>query len=280
MGKGGGHGGWRLSEPALLVERDGHIVTVTMNRPEVKNALNPEMLCRLADAWELIDGDPDIRVVILTGAGGAFCAGADLDKLVGRMTKGLPPEDEWEDRCRKDYQVIFKGLLRNYYLTKPLIAAIEGPCIAGGTEILQATDIRVAGEGSSFGISEVRWGLFPLGGSTVRLRRQIPYTRAMEVLLTGEHFPAGDALLMGLIGRVVPKGRALAVAQEIAGRVAANGPLAVQSIKRSVQETEGLPEAQALQIEQRIGQPVFMSEDAREGPRAFKEKRTPQFKGR
>jgi enoyl-CoA hydratase/carnithine racemase len=269
-----------LSEPALLVEREGYVVTLTMNRPEVKNALNPEMLCRLADAWDLIDGDAEVRVAILTGADGAFCAGADLDKLVGRMTKGLPPEDEWEERCRQDYTVIFKGLLRNYQLKKPLVAAIEGPCIAGGTEILQSTDIRVAGEGSTFGISEVRWGLFPLGGSTVRLRRQIPYTKAMEVLLTGEHFSAADALLMGLIGRVAPKGRALAVAREIANKVAANGPLAVQSIKRSVQETEGVPEALALEIEQKIGQPVFMSEDAREGPKAFKEKRTPQFKGR
>ena len=148
------------------------------------------MLCRLADAWDLIDGDDEVRVAILTGADGAFCAGADLDKLVGRMTKGLPPEDEWEERCRKDYTIIFKGLLRNYQLKKPLVAAIEGPCIAGGTEILQSTDIRVAGEGATFGISEVRWGLFPLGGSTVRLRRQIPYTKAMEVLLTGDHFSA------------------------------------------------------------------------------------------
>ena len=265
---------------ALLVEREGHVVTLTMNRPEVKNALNPEMLCRMADAWDLIDGHEDVRVAILTGADGAFCSGADLDQLVGRSIKGLPPEDEFEERIRADYQIIFKGLLRNYQLKKPLVAAIEGPCIAGGTEILQATDIRVAGEGSTFGISEVRWGLFPLGGSTVRLRRQISYARAMEVLLTGDHFSAADALLMGLIGRVVPKGRALLIAREIANKVAANGPLAVQSIKRSVQETEGLPEAQALEIEQRIGQPVFMSEDAREGPRAFKEKRAPKFKGR
>jgi enoyl-CoA hydratase len=273
-------GGDPLTQPALLVERDGHIVTCTMNRPEVKNALNPEMLCRLADAWDLIDGDPDVRVAILTGAGGAFCAGADLDKLVGRMTRGLPAEDEWEDRVRKDYSLIFKGLLRNYQLKKPLIAAVEGPCIAGGTEILQATDIRVAGEGATFGISEVRWSLFPMGGSTIRLRRQIPYTRAMELLLTGDHYPAEEMLRIGLIGRVVPKGQALTIAREIAERVAANGPLAVQAIKRSVQETEGLPESQALDIEQRIGQPVFQSEDAREGPRAFKEKRTPQFKGK
>lgn len=265
---------------ALLVERDGYVVTLVMNRPEVKNALNPEMLCRLADAWDLIDGDDGVRAAVLTGADGAFCAGADLDKLVSRSVRGLPPEDEFEERIRKDYHVIFKGLLRNYQLKKPLIAAVEGPCIAGGTEILQATDIRVAGEGATFGISEVRWGLFPMGGSTVRLRRQTPYTNAMEILLTGDHYPAAEALRIGLIGRVVPDGKALAVAREIAERVAANGPLAVQSVKRSVQETEGLPEAQALEIEMRIGQPVFLSEDAREGPKAFKEKRAPEFKGR
>ncbi len=264
----------------LLVERDGYVVTLVMNRPEVKNALNPEMLCRMADAWDLIDSDSDIRVAILTGADGAFCAGADLDQLVSRSIKGLPPENEFEERIRQDYNVIFKGLLRNYQLKKPLIAAIEGACIAGGTEVLQATDIRVAGESATFGISEVRLGLFPMGGSTVRLRRQIPYTNAMEILLTGDHFPATEALRIGLIGRVVGDGQALAVAREIAARIAANGPLAVQAVKRSVQETEGLPEAQALEIERQIGQAVFMSEDAREGPKAFKEKRTPEFKGR
>ena len=172
---------------------------------------------------------PRCASAILTGADGAFCAGADLDKLVGRMTKGLPAEDEWEERCRKDYSIIFKGLLRNYQLKKPLIAAIEGPCIAGGTEILQATDIRVAGEGATFGISEVRWGLFPMGGSTVRLRRQIPYTQAMELLLTGDHYPAEEMARIGLIGRVVPKAQALTVAREIADKIAANGPLAVQA---------------------------------------------------
>jgi len=269
-----------LTEPALLMERDGHIVTLTMNRPEVKNALNPEMLCRMADAYDVIDGDDEVRVVILTGAGGAFCAGADLDQLVARSLKGLPPQNEFEERIRADYSVIFKGLLRNYRLTKPLVAAIEGPCIAGGTEILQATDIRVAGEGATFGISEVRWSLFPMGGSTVRLRRQISYTRAMELLLTGDHYPAEEMERIGLIGRVVPKGQALATARQIAERIASNGPLAVRAIKRSVQETEGLPEKEALEIEQRIGQPVFQSEDAREGPKAFKEKRAPQFKGK
>jgi enoyl-CoA hydratase len=269
-----------MNEPALLVERDGHIVTVTMNRPDVKNAINPEMLCRLADAWDETDGDPEVRCIILTGAGDDFCAGADLDKLVGRSLRNEPPEDEYEARIRADYGVIFNGLLRSRQLKKPLIAAIEGYCVAGGTEILQSTDIRVAGEGAVFGITEAKWSLFPQGGSTIRLRRQIPYTKAMEMMLTADMYPAADALSFGLIGRVVPKGQALSVARELAAKVAANGPVAVQKIKEAVQATECLPEQQALDIEFKIGMQVSATEDAREGPRAFKEKRTPVFKGR
>jgi len=267
-------------EPALLVEHDGPVVTLTMNRPEVKNSLNMEMLCRLADAWEMIDGDPGVRVAILTGAGSDFCAGADLDKLVSRSLAQLPPEDDFERRCREDPGVIFQGLLRSRQLKKPLIAAIEGYCVAGGTEILQATDIRVAGEGAVFGVTEVKWALFPQGGSTVRLRRQIPYAKAMEMLLTGDMYPAAEALGFGLIGRLVPRGEALAHARQIAGKIASNGPVAVQKIKESVLATECLPEKDALDIEFKIGMQVYATEDAREGPKAFKEKRAPVYKGR
>jgi enoyl-CoA hydratase len=266
--------------PALLVEHDGPVAILTMNRPEAKNAINPEMLCRFADAWDLVDGDDDVRAAILTGAGGAYCAGADLDRLVMVMMGVKPPEDEYEERCKDDLSIVYKGLLRDHYVATPLIAAIEGPCIAGGVEMLQATDIRVAAEGSTFGISEVRWGLFPMGGSTVRLRRQIPYTWAMEMLLTGDHYPAEDALRMGLVGRVVPKGQALAEARTIAERIAANGPLAVRRVKEAVLATDALPEKEAFEIDMRLGLEVSMSDDAREGPRAFKEKRPPQFKGR
>jgi enoyl-CoA hydratase len=269
-----------MTEPALLMERDGHVVTLTMNRPEVKNAITMEMLCRLADARTMIDGDDEVRCAILTGAGGDFCAGADLDKLVARSLAGLPPENEFEERIRADYTIIFDGLLRNKQLKKPLIAAIEGYCVAGGTEILQGTDIRVAGEGSVFGVTEAKWSLYPQGGSVIRLRRQIPYTKAMEMLLTADMYPAEDALSFGLIGRVVPKGHALATAREIAARVAANGPVAVQKIKEAIVATECLPEQDALAVDFQIGQQVYATEDAREGPRAFKEKRAPVFKGK
>jgi enoyl-CoA hydratase len=239
-----------------------------------------EMLCRLADAWDMIDAEPDVRCAILTGADGNFSSGADLDKLVTRSMAGLPPEDEFEERIRADYTIIFDGLLRNRQLKKPLIAAIEGYCVAGGTEILQGTDIRVAGQSAMFGVTEAKWSLYPQGGSVIRLRRQISYTKAMEMLLTADMYPADEALSFGLIGRVVADGQALAKAKEIAATVAANGPVAVQKIKEAVIATECLPEKDALAVDFQIGQQVYQTEDSREGPKAFKEKRAPVYKGR
>ena len=263
------------SAPHALVERDGHVLVVTMNRPEARNALSGEMLARMGDAWKELDTDPGLRVGILTGAGGCFCAGADLKAMSGGYA-----EDEWTQRFKEDADLQWKALLRHARPRKPIIAAVEGFAIAGGTEILQGTDIRVAGAGATFGVSEVRRGLFPLGGSTVRLRRQIPYTLAAEILLTGRHLSAAEAKEIGLIGRVVPDGEALAEARRIADEIAANGPLAVQAVLRSLRETEGLPETEALKLELQIGLPVFATEDAREGPRAFKEKRPARFQGR
>jgi enoyl-CoA hydratase len=254
-----------------LVEQRGPILIVTMNRPRVRNALSAEMMAVMRDAWDRVDADPEIRVAILTGAGGSFCAGADL-----RAMTESHPGDSFADADLSRIDALLKGRR----LSKPLIAAVEGPAVAGGTEILQATDIRVAGESARFGVSEARWGLFPLGGSAVRLPRQLPYTVAADLLLTGRHLTAPEALAAGLIGHVVPDGTAMARALEIAETVAANGPLAVQAILRTIRETEGLPENEAFAIESKIGMAVFTSEDAKEGPRAFIEKRRPLFGGR
>jgi enoyl-CoA hydratase len=191
-----------------------------------------------------------------------------------------PVDEKYQRRREDDPDIHWKALLRHYHLKKPLIAAVEGFAVAGGTEILQATDIRVAAETAIFGVTEVTRGLFPLGGSTVRLRRQIPYTIAADILLTGRHVKAAEAKQIGLVSHVVPHGEALAKAREIAAAVCANGPLAVQAVLRSLRETEGLPEADALKVEMQIGQPIFATEDAREGPTAFAQKRKPDFKGR
>src|SRR3954452_11755993 len=254
-----------------IVEQRGAVLVVTMNRPEAKNALSAPMLAGMTAAWDRADDDPEIRVCILTGAGGAFCAGADLKA----MTSAHPG-----DSARSLDLSVIESLLKGRRLTKPLIAAVEGPAIAGGTEILQATDIRVAGESARFGVSEPRWGLFPLGGSAVRLVRQIPYTDAADLLLTGRHVTAGEAKAIGLIGHVVRDGEALAKALEIAGLIAANGPLAVQAILRTIRESEGLHENDAFRLDAKLGMTVFQSDDAKEGPRAFAEKRKPEFKGK
>jgi enoyl-CoA hydratase len=263
----------RAGPPHALIERRGHVLIVTMNRPEVRNALSGPMMALMRQAWDETDSDPEIRACILTGAGGSFCAGADLKA----MTRSHPGDSFRAGGL--DLSVI-EPLLKGRRLTKPLIAAVEGPAVAGGTEILQATDIRVAGESARFGVSEARWGLFPLGGSAVRLPRQIPYTLAADLLLTGRHISAAEALSIGLIGQVVPDGQALARALEIADMIAANGPVAVRAILRTIRETEGMPENDAFKVETRIGMEVFRSEDAKEGPRAFTEKRKPEFRDR
>ena len=263
-----------MPEPHLLFERDGHVATITLNRPEARNALSGEMIVRMADAWVEVDEDPEIRVAVVTGAAGHFCAGADLKAMAAGH-----PDDEWTPRFNADPDLHWKGLLRHFQPRKPLIAAVEGYAVAGGTEILQAMDLRVAGESAVFGVAEVRRGLFPLGGSTVRLRRQIPYTVAAELLLTGRQMTATEAKAVGLIGHVVPDGQALATARELADQIAANGPLAVQAVLRSLRESANLTEAEGLANELDLGWPVFASADAKEGPKAFAEKRPPNFTG-
>ena len=182
--------------------------------------------------------------------------------------------------CDADPDLPWKALLRSWQPDVPIILAAEGAAIAGGTELLGATEIRVAGKSTKFGISEVKWSLYPMGGSVVRIPRQIPYTVACDLLLTGRHISADEALQLGLIGYVVEDGEALAKAIEIGQTICENGPLSVKAILRTLRETNGMRQDEALEHEFTYGWDVFGSEDAREGPRAFKEKRKPNFQGK
>lgn len=258
----------------LTVRREGATLVLTLNRPEAKNALSLPMLVGLYDGWLEADADDEIRSVVLTGAGGTFCAGMDLKALAGGGMHG----EQYRDRLKADPDLHWKAMLRHHRPRKPLIAAVEGYCVAGGTEMLQGTDIRIGADSAVFGLFEVRRGLFPIGGSTVRLQRQIPRTHALEMLLTGRPYTAAEAAAIGLIGHVVPDGTALDKALEIAAQINACGPLAVEAVKASVYETAELTETDGLASELARGWPVFDTADAKEGARAFTEKRSAVFR--
>jgi len=264
--------------PDARVERDGPLMIITMNRPKRMNALSGAMLIRMYDAYEEASRSAEIRCILVTGAGGNFCSGADLRAMSGDAAEG--DDLDVQARMRADPEIVYKALFRHYRPKKPIVAAVEGVAIAGGTEILQAMEVRVAGESARFGVSEARWSLYPMGGSAVRLPRQIPYTHAAEILLTGKHLTAREALACGLIGHVVPDGQALARARELADVICANGPLAVEAITRTLHECDGMELDAALRHEWDYGQAVFRSEDAKEGPLAFAQKREPSFRRR
>jgi enoyl-CoA hydratase len=259
---------------------EGHVAIVTLNRPDARNAINPEVAVRLADAWKSIRDDGNVRVGIVTGTGSAFCAGADLGQLIPMVSGARKPENDFDRRVISEPGITSAALLRNFDTEKPIIAAINGHAIAGGMEMVQGTDIRVSVPEARFGVQEVKWAIFPAGGSTVRLPVQLPFAKAMELLLTGDLISADEALKIGFLNYVVPADQLLKKAMEIAEKIAANGPLAVRAIRKSARACLGLPEKEALRIENEISGPVFQTEDAREGPKAFMEKRKPQYRGR
>lgn len=263
--------------PTLVVERDGSTVQLTMNRPDRRNALTLDMIVRFSDAWDLVDEDDTVRSVILTGAGEAYCVGGDLAS--GWMGSASADETEHEARGAADPNLMLKGLLVSHWVRTPIIAAVNGDCLGGGCEMLQSTDIRIAEEHARFGVPEAQRGLIAGAGSTMRLKRQIPYAVAMEMLLAGRILDAEEALRWGLVTHVVPRGESLAKAREIAAIIAGNGPLAVASAKASVVETGWLPEEQASPIELGYAATVMFSKDAKEGMRAFAEKRAPRYTG-
>ncbi|MFC3612755.1 enoyl-CoA hydratase-related protein [Lutimaribacter marinistellae] len=265
----------------LLHHRDGNVLTLTINRPEARNAIDPELLCLMADAFEAASRDTELRAVIVTGAGDkAFCAGADLGRLLPLLARQRPPEDDFDHRVAEDPEVFNRALLRGFDIGVPVIAAVNGHAIAGGMELCQGTDLRVASENARFGVQEVKWGIFPAGGSTVRLPAQLSMARAMELLLTGDPIDAKTAFDWGFVNRVVPPAQVMPVARDLAQRIARNGPLAVRAVRHAARSLLGTPEEEALAQELRYAAPVLASEDAREGPLSFLEKRPPVFRGR
>ncbi|MEV4525529.1 crotonase/enoyl-CoA hydratase family protein [Streptosporangium sp. NPDC049304] len=249
----------------VLVEVDGGVAVITINRPKARNAVNGAVARGLAAAMDELEERKDVAAYVLTGAGGTFCSGMDLK---GFLTGDFPV---LEGRG-------FGGIAEAPP-KKPLIAAVEGYALAGGCELALACDIIIASEEAKFGLPEPRRGLVAAAGGVMRLPRRIPYHIAMEIALTGDHFPASRLYELGLVNHVTPVGEALATAVELARRIAANAPLALAATKRVIVESADWSRDEMFAKQGEIINPVFASKDAMEGAAAFAEKRAPRWKG-
>jgi enoyl-CoA hydratase len=253
-------------EAPVLTERHDGVLLITLNRPEMRNAVNLPLAQGIAAALDELDGDESLSVGVLTGAGKGFCAGMDLKVFVSG-------ERPWVgDRG-------FAGIVRRGPL-KPLIAAIEGFAVAGGLEVALACDLIVAAKGAKLGIPEVKRSLVAAGGALLRLPRSLPFNVAMELALTGDPITAERAAELGLVNRLAEPGAAVSEALRLAGEIAVNGPLALAASKRILQEQWDWSTAEMWDAQSAISDPVFISEDAREGATAFTQKRPPVWRGR
>jgi enoyl-CoA hydratase len=279
---------------AIHYEKDGHIVTITIDRPEARNSLDLEHFGQIADGWVRFRDDDDAYVAILTGVQDVYCVGADLKKFITYVTdhvEDLAAGGSKDKVAGSEYTMAHSlvAVLRDgatlpdgteFKLYKPVIAAINGICAAGGMEMMWNTDLRVVADDTFFQLAEPRRGLFPGGGSTVHSARQLSWCNAMEVLLLADRITPQRALQMGLVNAVVPRDQVMAKAREFADTICKNGPLAVRACKQSAKESTFLGLTQALENEMNYSAQVFMSDDAKEGIKAFKEKRAPHWQGR
>lgn len=253
-----------VDEDRVIIEVSGFVATVTINRPAVRNAIDLDTALRLESAFDRCDEDPNVRVIVLAGAGDVFCAGMDLKAFAASGERPITPS-------RGAFGIVEKPP------TKPLVAAVEGKALGGGLEIALCADMIVAAADSQFGLPEVTRGLVASGGGALRLPERIPRAMAMEMILTGSAISAPTALALGLINRVVPRGQTVVEATSLAQAVAANAPLAVSAAKAIVVHSADWPSAEAFQRQREYSDPVRNSKDAREGAAAFAEKRTPRW---
>lgn len=255
-----------MAQPVVLTEEIDGILLITLNRPEARNAVNAATAEALAAAMDLLDGRDDLSAGVLTGAGRSFCAGMDLKAFLAGERPSLPGRG-------------FAGLVQRPP-AKPLVAAVEGAAVAGGFEIVLACDLIVASASAKFGLPEVKRGLVAAGGGLLRLPERVPHHVAVEWSLTGELVTAQQAAAAHLISRLTPEGEAVETALELARGIARNGPLAVRATKQILTSARDWSWDEAFERQQEINEPVRSSEDAREGARAFTEKRAPVWQGR
>jgi enoyl-CoA hydratase/carnithine racemase len=262
--------------PTVLYEQKDRVVTITMNRPEAMNAIDPDTHQALIAAWTRFRDDDSAWVAILTGAGDkAFSAGADLKTMIPAAFSG---GRGYDPVAHNAYGL--GGITRGLEIWKPMIAAVNGFCLAGGLEQALACDFRIAAEHARFGLTEVRWAIMPGAGGTQRLPRVVGLTKAIEMILTGEPIDAQEALRIGLVNKVVPLGRLMDEARALAETLCERGPLALRAAKEAVVRGLSLPMADGLRLEAFLAGTLRGTEDAAEGPRAFAEKRKPSFRAR
>lgn len=261
----------------IQFERRERLVLITIDRPEALNALDLDLSRELAEAWVTFRDDPELWVAIITGAGGkAFSVGADL-KSVGDFYRSLTP---LQRRQLGETQPGLGGLTRNLEVWKPIIAAVNGYCFGGGLELALACDLRVASDNAQFGLTETSWGIIPGAGGTQRLPRLVGVGIALEMIFTAKKIDAAEAYRIGLVNQVVPPAGLMGAAIEMANRICANAPLAVQTAKLAVWKGLDLPLADGLRLEQALAEPLRQTEDVQEGLAAFADKRSPRFKGK